>query len=124
MFAEDFGQILENLKVDDVVMLKGKFVSFQGNVISINSQDELFELYVTHSNDEEVIGEVVPIDKKCLSAIFESLEIKRYERTRADILSLIDFTLMIKDEQWFKEVCNELVEYDKKKKFIKSRKIS
>ena len=118
---KSFKNILENLKFDDVVLLKGKFVNFQGNITKIDLEDEVFELYVTHSDDVDAIGETLPINDEVMSAMFQSLEIKNFEQSRDDILALIDFSLHIKDKDWFMKLTSRLNEYDTRQAFLKSR---
>jgi hypothetical protein len=121
LFSKKFSDILENLKVDDVVFLRGKIASFQGNITNVDMDNGLFELYVTHSTDEDAIGETIPINDEIMHIAFESLEIKKYEKKREDIEAMIDLSLAIKNEDLFHYACEQLQEYDKRKKFVKSR---
>jgi hypothetical protein len=124
MITDNFLEIIENLEVDDVVLLKGQHLTFQGNVTKINSQDETFEVYVTHASDVDAIGIVLPVSKDVMGKLFETLEIKRYQRPRENYLALIDLSLSLKDEDLFKYACKQLEEYDMRKKFLEARKIS
>ena len=123
MIEKNFSNILDELKFDDVIVLRGKVLTFQGNVVSVDKENGLFEFYVTHCDDEDAIGETIPISDEIMSVMFHSLEIKRYKRTREDILALIDFALSIRDFEWCKEIHAELEEHDKREQFVKSRRM-
>ena len=120
---KSFDNILDNLNVDDVVVLKGKIINFQGNVVNVNREEGVFEVYVTHCDDEDTIGNVMPINDEIMGMVFHSLEIKRYKRSRADILLLMDFALSIKDFEWCKEIHAQLENFDKRETFLKSRRM-
>jgi len=123
MIEKNFSNILDELKLDDVVVLKGKVLSFQGNVVNVDKENGLFEFYVTHCDDEDALGQTIPINDEIMSIMFHSLEIKRHKKTRDDILALMDFALSIKDFEWCKEIHAELEEHDKREKFAKLRRM-
>ena len=119
-----FKSILERLEFDDVVVLKGKLFNFQGNVVAVDLEEEYFELYITHSDDEDAIGMTLPISDGVMSNMFYALEIKRFERPREDILALINFAIDIGDKDWFMDLTEQLNNYDARKKFLKSRRMA
>jgi hypothetical protein len=123
MIEKNFSNILDELKFDDVVVLRGKVLSFQGNVVSVDKDNGLFEFYVTHCDDEDALGETIPVNDEIMSVMFHSLEIKRYKKTKEDILSLMDFALAIKDFEWCKEIHKELEQHEKREEFANSRRM-
>jgi hypothetical protein len=58
MIESQFEKMLDNMNVDDIVVLKGMF-NFQGNVVSVDKENGFFEFYVTHADDEDVIGDTI-----------------------------------------------------------------
>lgn len=121
MSEKNFKEILSELKVHDIVVLSGEKVSFAGYIKSINMEEEFFELEVEASDDDEAIGQIIPIGDMDFKTFFNSLEVKRYKKTRQDILDMIDLSLAIKNEHLFMHYTNELSEYDKKE-IIKKQK--
>jgi hypothetical protein len=117
----EFKDILSELKVNDAIMLKGQQVNFGGYIKSINVEEGFFELQVEVSNDNEAIGQVIPISDIHMNTVFDSLEIRKQKATRQDLLELIDFSLDLKDEHLFMHFSNLLKEYDEKELLKKQK---
>ena len=64
------------------------------------------------------------INNEIMNAVFESLEIKKHQRTREDYLAVVDLALDLKNKDLFIHACKQLEEFDLRRRFIESRKIS
>ena len=117
-FSKSFNDILESLKVDDVITLKNDVVIINGYITSINKQEESFDVFVTQSSNGDGIGQKITINEMHLSHFFESLEVKTYKRTKQDIIDIINLSLSLKNKDLFMHYTNELNKLDKKKQKI------
>jgi hypothetical protein len=120
-----FEQILDKLSFDDVVVVKGEYVCFQGNIIDVDKEGGFFKFHITHSTDEDSIGKEIAVNQDFMDAMFDSLEIRRFKRSKQDVLSLIDFILDTKplDKEWLEKKRRELIAIENYEKFMKSRKM-
>jgi hypothetical protein len=121
MFGKSFKDILMDLKIDDTVALKGEFMSMKGYITSIDVEEEVFEICVTESSENTAIGQSIPIGEMHLSSLFTSMEVKQYKKTRQDILDIINLSLALKNQDLFMHYTNELNEFDKNNKKLKTK---
>lgn len=116
MFEKSFKDILMDLNLDDTVALRGELISMKGYITLIDVEEEVFEICITESSASSAVGQIVPIRDMYLSSLFTSMEVKRYKKTRQDILDIINLSLALKNKDLFMHYTNELIEYDNKNK--------
>lgn len=78
-----------------------------GYVINIENPEDIAKVYIVDSINEELPGRMIRVLTKSLQ------EVQEQGPTQAALEQLIDIALLIKDEEWFKQLSKQLCEIRK-----------
>ena len=82
-----------------------------GFIEAINALQDTFEIHVTHSDNEAVIGRLIELNRKAVKKLPETAA-----GNEAELMNWIELALMTKDEAWFSELSAALVRLRQKPK--------